>query len=1012
MRCINASLLVSEEIWKINVTLATIIALCKCGEFDRDFYSLRYPESLATGLSPEEHYVLHGATEGKNPVWWFNTKLYTHANPYVVSNGINPFWHYIRYGRNECRKLWFDEEEAAVKFADEAMNSRNFADALLRWSVVREQYPAHIAGYAGACKACLELADYAQAEAFSLQGMEKAPNAIQPLICFAEVAMHQNDLETALQRWAMVRDKFPKHYAGYTRASTICLNHGHWEQAEALCSEGMKNATELILPLIAHAEIPMRQQNFVEVLKRCTIIREKFPNHLFGYTHATAACFELADWKQAENLCIEGLKNIPDSFDLLVAHAESAMRQQHHEIALKRWAVVRKHFPNEHIGYTRASTACFYMSEWLDAEMLRAEGLKKVPITIGSLIAFGNIAIQQLDFEAALALCAVVREKFPEHHHGYTRASAIYRQMGNIEQAIGFGVQGTEKFPQDAESHLEYAESLIQQQKFSAAEVVLKHSLILLPNNSRCTEKLICVQRLLADYLDDTSQMQNTKELSSLGDAVGIISAYIKNVSDINIILREKNFNNEVNLLITHYLTKKIQFRNIFRKYIFKVVSLGPACWVSSLFSRWGLKFSVGDSSMRLPFCLANHSSSDTVIKILNSNFDQYVSENYISEYFAVDRNTLCYTNTFYNIYFNHDFCKNYKNKAHFIEVLSERVKNFRNMYNESVLYVHYTNTIFTDEHIKQFLAIKTTLFSEQACLLLMDTSNINFRHISDNVYMVGNKLCQDHIFYGSTEFVCSREGFSGESTAVEGITHIIEKHFPLRNVDISDDAINQLTLAAHQKELFSDIQVIEFIEKIKPAIAGSSNNGGIVMNCNPFTNGHKYLVEHASSQVEKLIIFVVEEDKSFFCFKDRIQLVREGVAHLKNVIVVPSGKFIISTTTFPEYFFKDSPELGEFDATSDITFFGKYIAPELNIKIRFLGKEPNCRVTSQYNKQMHEILTQYGVRVEEISRIENNNTPISASLVRSYLADKKFDKIKTIVPDSTYRFIVNTYKC
>ena len=81
--------------------------------------------------------------------------------------------------------------------------------------------------------------------------------------------------------------------------------------------------------------------------------------------------------------------------------------------------------------------------------------------------------------------------------------------------------------------------------------------------------------------------------------------------------------------------------------------------------------------------------------------------------------------------------------------------------------------------------------------------------------------------------------------------------------------------------------------------------NGAIVMNCNPFTRGHRYLIESAAKQVDTLYVFVVEEDKSFFPFTERLMLVRNGIKDLSNVIVLPSGKFMISSLTFPEYFVK-----------------------------------------------------------------------------------------------------------
>lgn len=76
-------------------------------------------------------------------------------------------------------------------------------------------------------------------------------------------------------------------------------------------------------------------------------------------------------------------------------------------------------------------------------------------------------------------------------------------------------------------------------------------------------------------------------------------------------------------------------------------------------------------------------------------------------------------------------------------------------------------------------------------------------------------------------------------------------------------------------------------------------------MNCNPFTLGHRYLIEEACSQVDILYVFVVEEDKSYFKFEDRIEMVRQGTKDLKQVQVLPSGKYIISKETFAQYFKK-----------------------------------------------------------------------------------------------------------
>lgn len=148
--------------------------------------------------------------------------------------------------------------------------------------------------------------------------------------------------------------------------------------------------------------------------------------------------------------------------------------------------------------------------------------------------------------------------------------------------------------------------------------------------------------------------------------------------------------------------------------------------------------------------------------------------------------------------------------------------------------------------------------------------------------------------------------------------------------------------------------------------------NGAVIMNCNPFTNGHKYLIDVARKQVDNLIVFVVEEDKSFFKFKDRKRMVELGTKEFDNVIVISSGNLVLSNLTMPEYFNKDRLQEVIVNPTKDVEIFAKKIAPIFNISYRFVGEEPIDKVTAQYNRTIKEICPIYGIKVEEISRAKH----------------------------------------
>lgn len=215
-----------------------------------------------------------------------------------------------------------------------------------------------------------------------------------------------------------------------------------------------------------------------------------------------------------------------------------------------------------------------------------------------------------------------------------------------------------------------------------------------------------------------------------------------------------------------------------------------------------------------------------------------------------------------------------------------------------------------------------------------------------------------------------------------------------------------------HERSVIKGIpdNLMKYIEKIKE-ISGENDSdskiGCIVMNCNPFTFGHRYLIEYACGFVDRLIIFVVQEDKSEFTFQERFFLVKQGTKDLSSVIVVPSGNYIISSITFPEYFIKGKNNLISVDTSKDLEFFCNFIAPGLNITYRFIGEEPIDYVTKQYNENMKKMLPNFGIEIIEIPRKEfEKGQVISASKVRLCLQSNDWDTLQILVPETTFEYL------
>ena len=181
---------------------------------------------------------------------------------------------------------------------------------------------------------------------------------------------------------------------------------------------------------------------------------------------------------------------------------------------------------------------------------------------------------------------------------------------------------------------------------------------------------------------------------------------------------------------------------------------------------------------------------------------------------------------------------------------------------------------------------------------------------------------------------------------------------------------------------------------------------GAIVMNCNPFTKGHRYLIETAAAECDRLYVFVLSEDKSFFSAADRMEMVKLGTADLTNVTVLPTGPYLISSATFPSYFLKEQAAKEQIHCLLDIEIFCNYYCPKFGISRRYVGTEPFCNTTGQYNEALTQHLPEKGIELRQIQRLEEDGTPISASAVRKHLQAGEYDILKQLLPSTTYNYL------
>lgn len=188
--------------------------------------------------------------------------------------------------------------------------------------------------------------------------------------------------------------------------------------------------------------------------------------------------------------------------------------------------------------------------------------------------------------------------------------------------------------------------------------------------------------------------------------------------------------------------------------------------------------------------------------------------------------------------------------------------------------------------------------------------------------------------------------------------------------------------------------------------------SGVIVMNANPFTLGHKYLIEKALEQVDHLFVIPVKEDASAFPYSERLAMIRAASAQPcpKNqfssanaspahadarISVLEGSDYCISAATFPTYFLKDLSDAAETQMRLDIDLFERHIMPALGATVRFVGSEPLDALTARYNALMHNAVV--------IPRLN----AISASRVRAAIEAGDYASAAALCPSTTHPYLL-----
>ena len=182
---------------------------------------------------------------------------------------------------------------------------------------------------------------------------------------------------------------------------------------------------------------------------------------------------------------------------------------------------------------------------------------------------------------------------------------------------------------------------------------------------------------------------------------------------------------------------------------------------------------------------------------------------------------------------------------------------------------------------------------------------------------------------------------------------------------------------------------------------------GGIALHGNPFTLGHRYLIEYASKHADRAFALLTEDEAGLLSFAERYAMAIEDTKHLPNVMIVPGGPFSGTRNVFAVYFVKVDPATMREGTRAGFRIFGEVIAKRLGINCRFIGDERHSPQMQVHNDLLREMMPEYGIEVVEIPRAQANGGSISASRSRRAAVEGDKETLLANVSESTYRILV-----
>jgi tetratricopeptide (TPR) repeat protein len=196
-------------------------------------------------------------------------------------------------------KLMPDDVPVRLEYGRLGVAGGDWAEAYRRWEEISDRHPA---GLTGMAEALHQQGKDAEAEALIESSRLKWPLEVDLRALYARIAADGGRIDEAVQRWAAVRERFPRDQIGYSEGLALLRGHQRWEEADAVAAAAVSQFPDRIWTYVEHAMLAHQRQDWPEAQRRWAALREAFPDDPTGYRRGIEALEAAGTPAEAEPL--------------------------------------------------------------------------------------------------------------------------------------------------------------------------------------------------------------------------------------------------------------------------------------------------------------------------------------------------------------------------------------------------------------------------------------------------------------------------------------------------------------------------------------------------------------------------------------------------------------------------------------------------------------------------------------------------------------------------------------